>query len=215
MILPEKENTFLLRKRDGSVEENPHIEGLKVVFKNKTGNQVILYEGAKFENTKIIIGDNSKLEIKATTTTGIRNSQFVLEGGGGHHVFIDNGVSIQGAIFLCKSGENLGINIGKDVMISDGVLFQASDIHVIFDIYTGEIINRYPDEIVIEDHVWIGRNVTINKGVSISKNSIIGIGSVVTKKFEEENVAIAGNPARIVKNGINWKRDYLGSLVGK
>ena len=52
--------------------------------------------------------------------------------------------------------------------------------------------------------VWIGRNVVICKGCSISDNSIVGVGSVVTRPFEEKNVVIAGNPAEIKKRGIHW-----------
>lgn len=33
----------------------------------------------------------------------------------------------------------------------------------------------------IGDHVWIGANVTILKGVTIGENSVIASGSIVTK----------------------------------
>ncbi len=34
--------------------------------------------------------------------------------------------------------------------------------------------------------------------------SIIGASSVVTKRFDENNIAIGGNPAKIIKRNINW-----------
>ncbi|MCZ8192279.1 MAG: DapH/DapD/GlmU-related protein, partial [Microcystis sp. LE19-338.1B] len=52
--------------------------------------------------------------------------------------------------------------------------------------------------VVIEDHVWIGFNVGILKGVTIGKGAIIGAGSVVTKDVEPFTV-VAGNPAKIIK----------------
>ena len=45
-----------------------------------------------------------------------------------------------------------------------------------------------------------------SKGVNIANNSVIGASAVVTKGFEESNVIIAGNPAKVIKRGINWRR---------
>ena len=59
--------------------------------------------------------------------------------------------------------------------------------------------------IVIDDKVWVGQGVTICKGTHISSNSVVGISSVVTKSFDEGNVILAGNPAKIVKTGIRWE----------
>ena len=48
--------------------------------------------------------------------------------------------------------------------------------------------------------------MVILKGVTIGDNCIIGAGSIVTKPFDKGNVIIAGVPAKIVKENINW--DY-------
>lgn len=40
----------------------------------------------------------------------------------------------------------------------------------------------------------------------ISDNSVVGFGSVVTKKFKDSNVILAEVPARVVKCNINWDR---------
>ena len=54
-------------------------------------------------------------------------------------------------------------------------------------------------------------NAVILKNSIIPDNSVIGAYSVVAKKFDEENVVIAGNPARICKRNINWTH---GSVEG-
>jgi carbonic anhydrase/acetyltransferase-like protein (isoleucine patch superfamily) len=36
-------------------------------------------------------------------------------------------------------------------------------------------------------------------GASVSSCSIVSIGSVLTRRFEEERVVIAGNPARVLR----------------
>lgn len=52
--------------------------------------------------------------------------------------------------------------------------------------------------IVIGNNVWLSANVIILPGVRIGNNCIVGAGSVVTKSFEEDNLIIAGNPAKII-----------------
>ena len=49
--------------------------------------------------------------------------------------------------------------------------------------------------VIIEDNVWIGRRVMINKGVRIGEGSIIAAGAVVTKSVPPYSV-VYGNPAR-------------------
>ncbi len=44
------------------------------------------------------------------------------------------------------------------------------------------------------------------KKVRIADNSVVGSASVVTKKFDEENVVIAGNPAKICRRNIMWEK---------
>lgn len=53
--------------------------------------------------------------------------------------------------------------------------------------------------IIIQDNVWIGANCTINPGVTIGKNSVIGSGSVVVHDISP-NVVAAGNPCRYIKS---------------
>lgn len=87
-------------------------------------------------------------------------------------------------------------------MISWGIDIWCTDAHTVTDL-EGNPIN-FSKSIEIGDHVWIGRDVKIGKNTKISNDSIIGWGSIVTKKFEDTNVVIAGNPAKIVKRNINW-----------
>lgn len=53
--------------------------------------------------------------------------------------------------------------------------------------------------IVIDDDVWIGRDVTIMVGRHIKKGTIVAACSVVTKDFPEYSI-IGGNPAKLIKN---------------
>ena len=58
------------------------------------------------------------------------------------------------------------------------------------------------------------------KNTKISNNSIVGAGTIINKKFEDENVIIAGVPAKIIKKNVNWNRydteiyEYIKDLKG-
>ncbi len=59
--------------------------------------------------------------------------------------------------------------------------------------------------IFIGENCYIGSAVRFAPGSSIGKNSLIGLGSIVTKKFTKENVIIAGQPAKIIREDYNWE----------
>ncbi len=44
-------------------------------------------------------------------------------------------------------------------------------------------------------HCFFGVGAMIRNGISIGDNVTVGMGSVVTKSFEENNITIVGNPA--------------------
>ena len=54
--------------------------------------------------------------------------------------------------------------------------------------------------VIIGEDCWIGANVSILPGVHLCDRTVVGAGSVVTKSFDQTNIVIAGNPAKIVKN---------------
>lgn len=101
------------------------------------------------------------------------------------------------AVIKCSKS----VNIGNDCAISWNVTIMDSDFHS----WSIEGEKREISQAVyIEDNVWIGNNVIILKGVTIGRGSIIGAGSVVTKSVPP-NTLVAGNPARILRQGVSWK----------
>ena len=101
-------------------------------------------------------------------------------------------------------GNSKKIMIGKDCMFSYGINIWTGDGHPIYDLTTGERINEDQD-VIIGNHVWMGRNVSVHKGGVIPDGCVIGANSFVTKKFEEPNCIIAGTPAKIIKKNIRWE----------
>lgn len=62
--------------------------------------------------------------------------------------------------------------------------------------------------IMIGDYSYIGSEIRIAPGGEIPPKCIVGIGSVITKKFEDEYFLIAGVPAKAVK-GLDEEGKFL------
>jgi acetyltransferase-like isoleucine patch superfamily enzyme len=52
--------------------------------------------------------------------------------------------------------------------------------------------------IIVEDNVWFGANVTVLANVRIGTNSVIAAGSIVTKDVES-NTIVGGNSAKVIR----------------
>lgn len=65
--------------------------------------------------------------------------------------------------------------------------------------------NEYKDVIVDED-VWFGINVTLLPGVHVGRGAVVGAQSVVTKNIPPYCIAV-GNPAKVIK--VKWSVDQI------
>lgn len=101
--------------------------------------------------------------------------------------------------------DNQFIEIGNDCMFSNNIILRTNDSHPIYSLDSQKRINP-AKSIRIGNHVWIAAGVSILKGVNIGDGSVIGLKSIVTKDIPE-NVIAAGTPAKVIKYGIEWKRD--------
>lgn len=150
----------------------------------------------KGRNNTILIGDH----------VVFKSGKIYLVGGEGQEITIGNGTTVEGAYLL--SDENASITIDEDCMLATDILIRTGDKHSIVDLQSGERIN-YANDITIGKHVWLGRSVHVLKGTVLPDNTVVGARSLVNKKFIEQNTIIAGAPARIVKQGVNWLRELI------
>ena len=98
------------------------------------------------------------------------------------------------------------ITVGNHVVISERVVMRDSDNHAVYSLEDSgkdEEKQVLTAPIVIEDHVWIGMNVILLKGVTIGEGSIIAAGSIVTRSIPPHCLA-AGVPAKVIKSDVTW-----------
>lgn len=154
-----------------------------------------------------IFNDNVKVTIGSSPFLGI--SLLCLHGDGQVCSIKKNTVMVDVSITLVGNTE---LHIGEDCMFSEGpVYIMPCDGHSILDVETGSIVNIPVTPIVIGTHCWIGNSCKIIRGAKLPDNTIVGIGAVINKVFEEEYTILAGIPAKIIKRGRKWdkKNPYL------
>jgi acetyltransferase-like isoleucine patch superfamily enzyme len=107
----------------------------------------------------------------------------------------------KGSTFYCTRAE---LNIGKKVIFGPRPTIITGDHRI--DIIGKEIIDvsdaeKLPEQdlpVTIEDGCWLGANVTILKGVTIGRGSVVAAGAVVTKSFPPYCI-VGGVPAKLIK----------------
>ncbi|OOH85099.1 acetyltransferase [Pasteurellaceae bacterium 15-036681] len=194
-------------KLDGKTIFIDSVQGIKFKLFG-TGNLVTIYEGTEFNNCLM----NLKSNVSVTIGKSRHNITGLKIWGANSRVAIGQDFSCWGVEIRCHEPKSEVI-IGDDCMFSEEILVYPTDVHAIYDNNTKEVLNK-SEPIIIGNHVWCGRRVSILKGSQISDNSVIGMGSVVVNKFNTSNLVIAGCPARLIKSNINWDRknsfDYRG-----
>lgn len=137
-------------------------------------------------------------------------STYLLENGGGTNIermaWFGKGTEIE-------LGDNSGIGInchihpntkiGRDVMMGPNCYmldsthkFDRTDISMREQ---GKKTVAERCQVIIEDDVWIGRDVMILSSKTIKRGSIIGARTVLTKNFPEYSI-VGGNPSRLIRN---------------
>lgn len=127
----------------------------------------------------------------------------------GRNINIERGAHF-GKGFRLRIGNNsgLGVNcivpndaiIGNDVMMGPNCYVHKRN-HAFSRIDIPMIQQGFSEAktVIIDDDVWIGRNVTIMVGRHISKGTIIAADSVLTKDFPEFSI-VGGNPAKLIRS---------------
>lgn len=141
-------------------------------------SRIIFGGGKKYGQTQVGYGSYIQVGENAELTIG--------------DTFINREVKI-----IC----NKKITIGDGCVIAMGTVIRDNDGGRHRLLYSG-YVNAKP--VSIGDHVWIGENSMVLKGVTIGEGSVVAASSVVTKDVPPYCL-VAGTPARILRKDISWK----------
>lgn len=92
-----------------------------------------------------------------------------------------------------------GIHIGEESYIASGAI-----------IFSHDFSRGLHEDTFIGKKCFIGANAIIMCGLNIGDECIVGSGAIVTKDVPSHCI-VAGNPARIIREGIQTKK--FGQLI--
>ena len=169
------------------------------------GNTIIIKEGVILKNVKInVSGQNNTLVINENVRF-YDKSLIVIENEN-NSLVIGKYTDFQGCSFILREYDTK-VTVGEDCMFSSNIFVRNGDSHTIYDTYGVKI--NYAKDVIIKDKVWVGYGATILKGCVIGENSIIGTQSVVAGLKVPNGSIVAGNPARILRQGVYWGRERI------
>lgn len=183
-------------------------EGVQNVFICGNDNYILVGENCNLRKVSFFIRGNGNRIVIGDHCSAYA-VQFHIEQDG-NEINIGNGTTLHGrdnhAIHMAAD-EGSKILIGKDCMLSHGIQIRSTDSHSIVNM-NGDRINP-AQNVVIGDHCWIGLQSIILKGTVLGHHCVVGAGAVCSKKYDECNCVLVGNPAKISKGNIDWDRKFV------
>lgn len=149
-------------------------------------------------NTPTIIEISGEIEFKGKASIGHGCSISV--GKNGKLIIGDNFTVSSSSSIICHNK----IEFGCNNLLSWQIIVMDTDFH---NYKKDGVLQKWNDDVKICDNVWIGMRCTILKGSFIPQSSIIASNAVLSgKKLNEYtgNILVAGNPAKVIQEGINW-----------
>lgn len=150
----------------------------------------------------VVLADGVTLDAKGTRGEGILLRDGVFVGQGTIVTMADGTITLDEKCnigSLCRIGTFGNTRIGRKVLVGAycyivGAYHDSSRI----DIPIMDQPNCTKGGVEIGDGCWLGARVTVNDGVNVGADSIVGAHAVVTKSIPPLSVAM-GVPARVVR----------------
>lgn len=202
------ENNRLIIVENGKERElTEEIPGLDIVV-NGNDNLVRIGFPQDFQNSRLEMFGNGNCFEKQRS--GAKTSGVFFHLNHGSRIIIGRNCLFNGNIsILAKEKKGVSVILGDNVIMGTGCIIRTGDGHTIVDKGSRDPLNE-PQDVVIDRHVWIGAHCMLLKGTKIRADSVVGAMSLVNRKFEEKNLLIAGVPARVIREGIDWDIcDYI------
>lgn len=190
---------YFKAKKNNKIDILTNLRSSRIIVQ---GNQnSLLIKKSDLKRLKIgIYGNNNILEIDENCM--LRDTNIIMQGDN-LKISIKNHCEIGGATIVC-AGKDSSIRIDEYCLIASNIEIRNNDGHSIFK--NEKLINP-SSNIHISNNVWICQNVKILKGAYIGSDSVIALNALVSSGTYENNVILAGIPAKIIKRNITWSKD--------
>jgi len=116
-----------------------------------------------------------------------------MEFGGRNHLSTN-------AQILCRKK----VILDRDAGMAPSALVMDSDHH---PVKVGEVEGSDTEPVHLGENVWIAIRAIILKGVHVGDGAIVGAGSIVTKDVPARTL-VAGVPARVIRENVDWTRSW-------
>lgn len=165
-----------------------------------TGNTLIVEDYARLINCRFHF-DGTGNTVRIGKLCYCDHADFWIEDSG-NTVSLGEHTYLAGEIQLAAM-EGTAISIGRDCLFSSPVKIRTGDSHSLLQKSTGRRINP-SQSVTIGNHVWVGTDTTILKGVTVPDGCVVGAGSLLCKTYENPNCVLAGVPAKEVRQDVDW-----------
>jgi len=159
----------------------------------------------------------------------LHNLRTLLLGGDGAMVFVGPDSELTGGEIYCGARSTVAINgditatrlaqvdarNGGSIVTDPGQLWAANvyvatdDMHRLEDATSGVRLNTFGAHIRLGRHVWLGRDVIVTGHVEVGDGSVVGMRSLVRNQKVPSKVAVAGTPARVIRDNVTWSEPDL------
>lgn len=168
------------------------------------GRSLIIYfkyklKYRKYLSLSLLNSIKGNLSIDIQKDSFILIGEFLMISGPLYLKSIENGIlKIGNRVYFnhnCSITASKKITIGNNCMFANNVVVVDHNHEIKDGVISSNLISK---EVIIDDNVWCGANVTILPGVHIGQGSIIGAGAVVNTDIPDHALAV-GIPAKVIK----------------
>lgn len=197
----------IIKNKEQIIVGHDKIPNLQVkIDKNCENCRLILHDPFCFVSGSFfdIKGKNTIIELEESRFP--YNIHVLTSNSVNQKLYIGKNTSTWTGFWLHLTEDDANIHIGDNCMFSKNITIWGSDGHAIVDCYSNKVLNISKRGVYIGDGVWISADVILTKNAVIQHDSVVGAGSVVCNQYNQGNIVIAGNPAKIIRENIKWYR---------
>ena len=196
-------NNHVFIRQNGKLVPIRYLAGLHIAI---TGNhnRIEIDSGCDFRNVHFNFNHVDHAIIQIGPNCQLHN--LIVEISRGTNQFLKIGSKTTIGSMRLMIPNQTGCIIGEDCMFSSDILIWTGDGHSLLNQDEECLLNQQKYTVQIGNHCWVGWGCALTKNAILPNNTIVGMHSVVSRKFIQENTVIAGNPAKVIKTDVSWNR---------